>query len=50
MGYLLSYDKEEVYIYLAIYDEKSEKIEFINMYEEIRIKMFEILNKHFFAN
>lgn len=50
IGYLLSYDKEEVYIYLAIYDEKSEKIEFINMYEEIRIKMFEILNKHFFAN
>lgn len=50
IGYLLSYDKEEVYIYLAIYDEKNEKIEFINMYEEIKVKMFEILNKHFFAN
>lgn len=50
IGYLLSYDQEEVYFYLAIYDEKSGKIEFINMYEEIRVKMLEILNKHFFTN
>lgn len=50
IGYLLSYDKDEVYISLAIYDEKSEKVEFINMYEEIKTKMCEILEKYFFTN
>ena len=50
MGYLLSYDKDEVYISLVVYDEKSEKIEFINMHEKIKTKMHEILEKHFVAN
>lgn len=50
MGYLLSYDKDEVYISLVVYDEKSEKIEFINMHEEIKTKMYEILEKYFIAS
>ncbi|WP_160685482.1 hypothetical protein [Clostridium sp. C2-6-12] len=50
IGYLLSYEKDEVYIYLVGYDEKSEKIEVIDMFEDISHTMFEILNKYFFAN
>lgn len=50
IGYLLSYDKEEVYIYFVVYDEKSEKIKFINKYNQIRVNMYEILDKHFFVN
>lgn len=50
IGYLLSYEKEEVYIYMVVYDEKSEKIEFANKFERFKDVMYEMLKKHFFTN
>lgn len=50
IGYLLSYDKDQVYISFGTYDERNEKIEIVNKYEEFRYKMNETLEKHFFSN
>lgn len=50
MGYLLSYEEEEVYIYIAVYDEKSEKVEFENKCGKFKDIMYEMLKKHFFTN
>ncbi|OOM82582.1 hypothetical protein CLPUN_00660 [Clostridium puniceum] len=47
IGYLLLYNKGEVYISLVTYDKKNEKIESVNQYENFNEKMIEILEKHF---
>jgi|GEM_PF-2113129 len=47
LGYLLLYNKNEVYISVVIYNKKNEKIECVNEYENFNEKMIEILEKHF---
>jgi hypothetical protein len=47
IGYLLSYNKDEVCISVVIYDKKNEKIECVNEHESFTKKMIEILEKHF---
>lgn len=46
IGYLLLYNMDEVYISLATYDEKNEKIEYVNKYEKFNEKMIKILERH----
>lgn len=50
IGYLLSYKGDEVSISLVVYDEKNEKIEFVNKYENFKDGMYETLKKHFFTS
>lgn len=48
LGYLLSYSNDDVYICLAAYDKKNEKLNYINSeFDEFKIEMIEALEKHF---
>ncbi len=49
LGYLLSYNKDTVYISLAVYDKKNEKLicKDNNKFDDFKSKMIEELEKHF---
>jgi hypothetical protein len=47
LGYLLSYDNDNVYISLAAYDNNSEKIIYTNRYDNFKTEMIKVLEEHF---
>ena len=47
IGYLLSYNNDDVYISLVTYDQKNQEISYVNKFEDFKIKMIEVLEKHF---
>lgn len=47
LGYLLTYKNDDVYISVVTYNTKSEKVSFINQYEDLKPEMIEALENHF---
>jgi hypothetical protein len=47
IGYLLSYNNDNVYISSVIYDKAEEKISCSDKFEDFKIEMLEVLYKHF---
>jgi len=47
IGYLLSYNNDNVYIALVTYDQKNQEVSYVNKFEVFKIKMIEVLKKHF---
>ena len=47
IGCLLSYSNDDVYISLVIYDEKNEKITYINKFKKFESKIIKVLEKYF---
>jgi hypothetical protein len=47
LGYLLSYSNDDVYISLVTYDEKNEKVIYINKFGKFKNKMIKALEKYF---
>jgi hypothetical protein len=47
LGYLLSYDDNNVYISLVMYDEKHEEVTCINKYDYLKGEMIKTLEEHF---